>query len=89
MDMDDQQLRRLYSDVFDVDQEDHRIVDPKFLCSLFCLKPSQGGGGFRPYALRFNFPNAMSNAMPHMLNSTCSKTKRVTPGSFKFLSEWI
>ena len=31
----------------------------------------------------------MNNAMPHMLNSTCSKTKRVTPGFFDFLSEWI
>ena len=63
MDMDDQ-LRRLYSDVFDVDlldpagQEDHRTEDPEFARDLFCLELSQGGGEFRPYTFRFNFPNA-------------------------------
>ena len=31
----------------------------------------------------------MNNVMPYMLNSTCSKTKRVTPGFFDFLSKWI
>ena len=31
----------------------------------------------------------MNNVMPQMLNSTCSKTKRVTSGFFNFLSEWI
>ena len=53
MDMDDQ-LRRLYNDVFDVDlldpagQEDHRIEDPEFVHDLFCLKLNQAGGGFGP-----------------------------------------
>ena len=64
MDMDDQ-LRRLYNDVFDVDlldpagQEDHHIEDTEFTRDFFCLKPSQGGGGFRPYAFRSNFLNAI------------------------------
>jgi len=53
------------------------------------LKPYQDGRGFRPCASRFNFLNAMNNVMPHMPNSTCPKTKRVTPGLFGFLSEWI
>ena len=93
-DMDDH-LRRLYRDVFDVDlldpagQEVNHIEDPEFVRDLFCLKLNQGGGGFRPYAFRFNFLNAMNNAVPQMLNSTCSKSKRVTPGFFDFLSEWI
>ena len=91
----DGQLRRLYHDVFDVDlldpagQEDHLIEDPEFIRDLFCFKRNQGGEGFRPYAFRFNFLDAMHNAMPHMLISTCSKTKRVNPGFFDFLSEWI
>ena len=70
-------------------QENHRIEDPEFFRDLFCLKPNQGGGGFRPYAFRFNFLNPMNNVMPHMPNSTSSKTKRVTPGLFDFLSGWI
>ena len=77
----DDKLRRLHNDVFDVDfldpagQEDHRIEDTEFIRDLSFLKPSQGGGGFRPYAFRFNFLNAMNNAMPLKLNSTCSKNE--------------
>jgi hypothetical protein len=44
-------------------------------------------GDFGP--IRFNFLSAMDCVMPQMLNSTCSKTKRVTPGFFDFLIEWI
>jgi len=94
VDMEDQ-LRRLYKYVFDVDlldpagQEDHRIEDPEFVRDFFCLKLNQGGKGFRPYAFRFNFLNAMNSFMPPMLISTCSKAKRVTPGFSDFLSEWI
>ena len=94
MNMDDQ-LRRLYNDVFDVDlmdppgQENHRIEDLEFARDLFCLELSQGGGEFRPVAFRPDFPNAMKNVMHQMHNSACSKTKKVTPGFFDFLGEWI
>ena len=52
MDMGDQ-LRRFYSDALGVGlldpagQEGHCIEDPKFSRDHFCLKFSQGGGGFR------------------------------------------
>jgi len=70
-------------------QENHRIEDLEFVRDLFCLKLSQGCGGFRPCAFRLNYLNAMDNAMPLVPNSTCSKTKRITSGFFDFLSEWI
>ena len=92
MDMGDQ-LRRLYNDVFDVGlldpagQEGHCIEGLGFVRDLFCLKLNQVGGRLRPCAFRLNFLNAMNNVIPHMPNSTCSKTKRVTPGFLDFLSE--
>ena len=77
----ERQKAKRHRDVFDVDlldpagQEVNHIEDPEFVRDLFCLKLNQGGGGFRPYAFRFNFLNAMNNAVPQMLNSTCSKNE--------------
>ena len=36
-----------------------------------------------------NFLDAMNNAMPHLLDLTCSKARRVTAGFPDFLSERI
>jgi len=94
MDIDDQ-LRRLYNNVFDVDlldqagQEDNHVDDPVSVRDLLCLELNQGGEGFRPCAFRFNFLNAMSSAAPQMLNSAFSRTNNATPGFIDFLSEWI
>ena len=91
----DGQMCRLYSHVFDVGlldlagQEDHHIDDPEFSKDLFCLELNQDGGGFRPCAFRFNFLSAMNSTMPQMPSSACSETKRVTPGSLGFLSQWV
>ena len=91
----DDQLRRLYFDVFGVGllgpagQEDSRIKDPEFPRYLPSLKLSQGCGGIRPYGSRFNVLRAMSSATPQMLNSACSRTNSVNPGLFNFHSVWI
>ena len=69
----DKALREAYSfiyhvDFLDPDGHELNLQDPAFVRDLFCLKTSQSGGGCRPYVERFNFLNAINNALPQMID---------------------
>ena len=101
----DKALRESYRFIYHVDLLDpdgHELIlqDPAFVRDLFCLKMSQCGGGYRPYIDRFNFLNAINNALPQMIDRLDQKsgttikgywssvlTARIGAGSFDLSDE--